>query len=161
MKSSVHHPIIQIRNVSKFFNDFQALNNVNLEVAPGSRVVICGPSGSGKSTLIRCINRLEEHEKGSIIVDGIELDGSKLSKNVIKAKVGMVFQQFNLFPHLTVLENLMLGPVRARGLSSKEAKELSDNFARKSVPKFLVAGKEPAGRDLKTWSDLIKAELKK
>jgi len=142
MKTSSDEPIIKIRRLSKFFNEFQALNNINLDVAAGSRMVICGPSGSGKSTLIRCINRLEVHEKGSIIVDGIELDDSRNSQNAIKAKVGMVFQQFNLFPHLTVIENLMLGPVRTRGLSSSEAKEQAMRYLeRVRIPE--QAGKYP------------------
>ncbi len=115
--------IIRFERISKFFGDFQALKSVSLSVALGERVVVCGPSGSGKSTLIRCINRLEEHEEGTIAVDGVPLDSSKASLRNIQAKVGMVFQQFNLFPHLTVLENLTLGPVRARGVAPAEAKD--------------------------------------
>ena len=114
-------PLISLRNVSKFFGDFQALNDVSLDVNLGERVVICGPSGSGKSTLIRCINRLEAHESGDIIVDGITLTESAASLEKIRGMVGMVFQQFNLFPHLTVIENLTLGPKRALGLSQEEA----------------------------------------
>lgn len=120
--------IISIRDISKYFGDFCALSNVSLNVGLGERVVVCGPSGSGKSTLIRCINRLERHEEGSIIVEGTELDDSSRSLNAIRARVGMVFQQFNLFPHLTVLENLTLGPVRARGKSQEEAKELAMGY---------------------------------
>jgi polar amino acid transport system ATP-binding protein len=115
-------PLITMRNVSKFFGDFQALNNVSLDVALGERVVICGPSGSGKSTLIRCINRLEAHEAGKIVVDGITLTEDAESLEKIRGIVGMVFQQFNLFPHLTVLDNLCLGPRRVLGLSQAEAK---------------------------------------
>lgn len=114
-------PIISLREVSKFFGDFQALKDVSLDVALGERVVVCGPSGSGKSTLIRCINRLEAHESGEIIVDGTTLNESAQSLNKIRGVVGMVFQQFNLFPHLKVIENLTLGPRRVLGLSEQEA----------------------------------------
>ncbi|NNF79959.1 MAG: amino acid ABC transporter ATP-binding protein [Rhizobiales bacterium] len=114
--------------VSKFFGSFQALKDVSLSVNSGDRVVVCGPSGSGKSTLIRCINRLEKHEAGAIVVDGVTLSDSRESLNAIRAKVGMVFQQFNLFPHLTVLENLTLGPVRARNLAKTEAAELAMRY---------------------------------
>ncbi len=120
--------VIAIRDISKYFGDFQALKNVSLDVSLGERVVVCGPSGSGKSTLIRCINRLEKHETGTITVDGTILDDSARSLNAIRAQVGMVFQQFNLFPHLTVLENLTLGPVRARGKSQSEARELAMRY---------------------------------
>ena len=115
--------LIEMRDVSKHFGDFQALKDVSLDVKLGERVVICGPSGSGKSTLIRCINRLEAHEAGEIIVDGVTLTTSQESLDKIRGTVGMVFQQFNLFPHLTVIENLTLGPRRVLGLSEVEAKE--------------------------------------
>jgi general L-amino acid transport system ATP-binding protein len=114
-------PIITLRNVDKFYGPFQALTDVNLSVHPGERVVICGPSGSGKSTLIRCINRLEEHDAGQIIVDGIELGEDTKDIRAVRQEVGMVFQQFNLFPHLTVLENLTIGPIRVRKISKDEA----------------------------------------
>ena len=114
-------PIISMRHVSKFFGDFQALKDVSLDVKLGERVVVCGPSGSGKSTLIRCINRLETHEKGEIKVGGVVLDGTPASLEQIRGNVGMVFQQFNLFPHLTVMDNLTLGPRRVLGLSEKDA----------------------------------------
>ena len=114
--------IISMRNVSKFFGDFQALKDVSLDVALGERVVVCGPSGSGKSTLIRCINRLEAHEQGEIIVDGTTLTDKADDLDKIRGTVGMVFQQFNLFPHLTVLENLCLGPRRVLGLSDADAR---------------------------------------
>ncbi len=114
-------PVIEMRGVSKFFGDFQALKSVDLQVARGERVVVCGPSGSGKSTLIRCINRLEEHESGEIIVEGTTLSDDPASLDKIRGAVGMVFQQFNLFPHLTVRENLTLGPRRVLGLSEAEA----------------------------------------
>jgi len=120
--------LIEVRSVSKFFGAFQALKDVSLTVEAGERVVVCGPSGSGKSTFIRCINRLEQHETGDIVVDGVTLNDSRESLNAIRASVGMVFQQFNLFPHLTVLENLMLGPVRARGLSKREAEERARKY---------------------------------
>jgi ABC-type polar amino acid transport system ATPase subunit len=115
-------PIIALRHVSKHFGAFAALNDVSLDVALGEKVVICGPSGSGKSTLIRCINRLEQHESGDIVVDGVTLGDDRASMDKIRATVGMVFQQFNLFPHLTVLENLTLGPRRVLGLSADEAR---------------------------------------
>ncbi len=115
--------IITLEGVSKRFGTFHALKSIDLTVALGERVVICGPSGSGKSTLIRCINRLEEHDEGRIVVDGRELDHGTRNVALIRREVGMVFQQFNLFPHLTVLDNLTLAPMRARGLSRKEAEE--------------------------------------
>jgi ABC-type polar amino acid transport system ATPase subunit len=121
-------PIIRIQGVSKSFGDFQALKNVSLEVAPGERVVICGPSGSGKSTLIRCVNGLEQHQSGLIVVNGVELDHSPESLKSIKVQIGMVFQQFNLFPHLTVLENLTLGPIRARKMPKAEAHDLAMRY---------------------------------
>jgi len=100
--------IITMSGVTKRYGDFKALSDVSLNVREGERVVVCGPSGSGKSTLIRCINRLEKHEEGQIIVDGVEVNDSKKSLDLIRGNVGMVFQQFNLFPHLTVLQNLTL-----------------------------------------------------
>jgi polar amino acid transport system ATP-binding protein/general L-amino acid transport system ATP-binding protein len=115
--------IISLNNVSKYFGDFQALKDVSLDVSLGERVVVCGPSGSGKSTLIRCINRLEAHEAGQIVVDGTELSDKPADLDKIRGTVGMVFQQFNLFPHLTVLDNLCLGPKRVLGLTAEEAKE--------------------------------------
>ena len=114
-------PIIEIRNVDKYFGAFKALDDVSLTVHAGERVVICGPSGSGKSTLLRCINRLEEPSAGSLVVDGMELTGAKETLRRVRTEVGMVFQQFNLFPHLTVLENLTLGPVRVRKMSKSDA----------------------------------------
>jgi general L-amino acid transport system ATP-binding protein len=116
-------PIIQVEGVSKWFGDFQALKDVTLTVGRQEVVVVCGPSGSGKSTLIRCINRLEEHDEGRIIVDGIELTNDIRNVGEIRREVGMVFQQFNLFPHLTVLENITLGPRQVRRRPKKEAQE--------------------------------------
>jgi polar amino acid transport system ATP-binding protein/general L-amino acid transport system ATP-binding protein len=127
--------IISMRNVSKFFGDFQALKDVSLDVAFGERVVVCGPSGSGKSTLIRCINRLEAHEQGEIIVDGTTLTDKADDLDKIRGTVGMVFQQFNLFPHLTVLENLCLGPRRVLGLSDADARARAmDYLERVQIP---------------------------
>jgi general L-amino acid transport system ATP-binding protein len=114
---------ISLENIDKFYGDFQALKQVNLEVKTGQRVVVCGPSGSGKSTMIRCINRLEHHDAGCIIVDGVELNEETKNIKMIRKDVGMVFQQFNLFPHLTVLENLMLGQVKVRKLSKQDSRE--------------------------------------
>ncbi len=121
-------PIIRLTDVSKFFGNFQALKNINMEVKLGERVVVCGPSGSGKSTMIRCINRLEEHDAGRIVVDGKELTEDMGNILAVRREVGMVFQQFNLFPHLTVLRNLTLAPMRARKLSLKEAEEVAMQY---------------------------------
>ena len=121
-------PVIRLTDVSKFFGDFQALKSVNMEVQLGERVVVCGPSGSGKSTMIRCINRLEEHDSGRIVVDGRELTEDMGNILAVRREVGMVFQQFNLFPHLTVLRNLTLAPMRARRLSLKEAEEVAMQY---------------------------------
>ncbi|QAX31932.1 amino acid ABC transporter ATP-binding protein [Leisingera sp. NJS204] len=112
---------IELAGVNKWYGTFHVLKDISLTVRAGEKVVICGPSGSGKSTVVRCINRLEEHQKGIIRVDGTELTNDPQSVAAIRSEVGMVFQQFNLFPHLTVLENLTLGPVKARGLSRAEA----------------------------------------
>jgi len=120
--------IIHVEKISKSFGDFQALKDVSLDVSAGERVVICGPSGSGKSTLIRCINGLEAHQSGKIEVDGLLLNQSTESLSMVKSKVGMVFQQFNLFPHLTVMENLTLGPIRARKMSKSEADDLAMKY---------------------------------
>jgi len=117
--------IIQMENVSKWFGDFQALKDVNLEVSLKEKIVECGPSGSGKSTLIRCINRLEEHQKGKIVVDGIELSENTKNIEQIRAEVGMVFQQFNLFPHLSVLDNCALAPIWVKKMPKKQAEELA------------------------------------
>ena len=116
-------PIIEFDGVNKWFGEFHVLRDINLRVAKGERIVICGPSGSGKSTLIRCINRLEEHQEGRLVVDGTELTDNIKAVNAIRKSVGMVFQQFNLFPHLTVLENLTLAPMWVSGVSKKEAEE--------------------------------------
>ncbi len=123
MTSEADAPIIKMTEVTKRFGGFTALKGVSLDVATGERVVVCGPSGSGKSTLIRCINQLERHEDGQIEVCGMAIDRSAHAMKAIQSNVGMVFQQFNLFPHLTVLENLTLGPRRALGLGEREAHE--------------------------------------
>jgi general L-amino acid transport system ATP-binding protein len=115
--------IIQMENVNKWFDDFQVLKDINLEVRQKQRIVVCGPSGSGKSTLIRCINRLEEHQKGKIVVDGIELSENTKNIEQIRAEVGMVFQQFNLFPHLSILDNCALAPIWVKKIPKKQAEE--------------------------------------
>ena len=112
---------IQIRGLNKWFGSYQALKDIDLDVSHGERIVICGPSGSGKSTLIRCINSLERHDSGQIVVDNIALNHTQAAIAAIGAEVGMVFQQFNLFPHLSVLQNLTLGPIKVRGLSRADA----------------------------------------
>ena len=124
-------PIIRIVDMHKWYGEFHVLSNVNLEVQKGERIVICGPSGSGKSTLIRCINRLEEHQKGRIIVDGIELTNDVKNIEKIRMEVGMVFQHFNLFPHLSIVENLTLGPIWVRKTPKKEAEEMAMYFLEK------------------------------
>ena len=117
--------IIRIENMNKWFGDFQVLKDINLEVEKNKKIVVCGPSGSGKSTLIRCINRLEEHQKGSIVVDGTELNENTKNIEQIRAEVGMVFQQFNLFPHLSILDNCTLAPIWVRKMPKKQAQELA------------------------------------
>jgi general L-amino acid transport system ATP-binding protein len=123
--------IIEITHLHKWFGDMHVLNDINLTVYRGERIVICGPSGSGKSTLIRCINRLEEHQKGTIVVDGTELTGNLKNIERIRAEVGMVFQHFNLFPHLTILQNLTLGPIWVRKMPRKEAEEMAMYYLEK------------------------------
>jgi len=126
--------IIELKNVNKWFDKFQVLKEINLEVKPKEKIVVCGPSGSGKSTLIRCINRLEEHQEGSIVVDGKEI--SEDTKNIenIRAEVGMVFQQFNLFPHLSILDNCSLAPIWVKKLPKKQAEELAmENLKRVQI----------------------------
>jgi general L-amino acid transport system ATP-binding protein len=116
-------PMIELRAVHKWYGEFHVLRDINLVVRRGERIVVCGPSGSGKSTMIRCINRLEEHQRGQIIVNGTELTNDVKHIDAIRREVGMVFQSFNLFPHLTVIENLTLAPVWVRKLPKKEAEE--------------------------------------
>ena len=118
-------PIIQLENVNKWFGDLHVLQDVNLTVGRKERIVVCGPSGSGKSTMIRCINRLEEHQQGKIVVDGIELTGNLKNIDSVRREVCMVFQQFNLFPHLTVKENITLAPIWVKKMPKKEAEDLA------------------------------------
>ncbi len=120
--------VIRFEGVHKWYGDFHVLKDVNLAVQRGERIVICGPSGSGKSTLIRCINRLEEHQRGRIVVNGVELTGDTRHVERIRREVGMVFQQFNLFPHLTILENLSLAPIWVRKMPRKEAEALAMRY---------------------------------
>ena len=124
-------PVIRISGMHKWYGDFHVLKDINLEVQRGERIIICGPSGSGKSTLIRCINRLEEHQRGKIIVDGIELTNDLKNIEKIRMEVGMVFQHFNLFPHLTILENLSIGPIWVRKTPRKEAEETAMYYLEK------------------------------
>jgi ABC-type polar amino acid transport system ATPase subunit len=116
-------PVISLKGVNKWYGDFQALKDINLEINPKEKIVICGPSGSGKSTLIRCLNRLEAHQEGQIHVTDVELHETMKDIDIIRQDIGMVFQSFNLFPHLTVLENCMAGPNWVRGIDQNEAKE--------------------------------------
>jgi general L-amino acid transport system ATP-binding protein len=123
--------VIKIENMHKWYGDFHVLNDINLNVKRKERIVVCGPSGSGKSTLIRCINRLEEHQRGQIVVDGIELTKDLKNIEKVRSEVGMVFQHFNLFPHLTILENLTLGPIWVRKVPKKEAEETAMYYLEK------------------------------
>jgi len=142
--------MIEFRAVNKWFGDFQVLNDINLKIEAGQRVVICGPSGSGKSTLIRCVNRLEEHQEGEILVDGEVLGDNPVANSHIRRKVGMVFQQFNLFPHLSALDNCTLGPIKALGLSRAEAQERAREQLERvkipeqadKLPQFLSGGQQ-------------------
>jgi polar amino acid transport system ATP-binding protein len=124
-------PIIRIEAVDKWFGKFQVLTNINLNVRAGERIVVCGPSGSGKSTLIRCINRLETVQSGRIVVDGIDLTAGGKNVDSVRQEVGMVFQQFNLFPHLTILQNCTLAPMRSRGLSQDEAEAIAMKYLKR------------------------------
>ena len=124
-------PIIRIVDMHKWYGDFHVLKDINLTVQKGERIVLCGPSGSGKSTLIRCINRLEQHQRGRIVVDGIELTNDSKNVEKIRTEVGMVFQHFNLFPHLTILENLTLGPIWVRKAPRSEAEETAMYYLKK------------------------------
>lgn len=120
--------MITLDNVNKWYGQFHVLKDINLQVRPGERIVLCGPSGSGKSTTIRCINHLEEHQQGKITVDGITLDGNLRNIERVRTEVGMVFQHFNLFPHLTVLQNCTLAPCWVRNMPKKEAEELAMHY---------------------------------
>lgn len=120
--------IIQFNDVNKWYGDFHVLKNIDFSVKKGERIVVCGPSGSGKSTMTRCINRLEEHQKGQILVDGIEMNDNLKNIEAIRKDVGMVFQHFNLFPHLTILENLTLAPIWVRKTPKKEAEAMAMHY---------------------------------
>ncbi len=126
--TSVAEHCIQIKNMHKWYGDFHVLKDINLDVCKGEKIVICGPSGSGKSTMIRCINRLEEHQQGDIIVDGVELTNDLKNIDAVRREVGMVFQHFNLFPHLTVLENCTLAPIWVRKTPKAEAEKIAMEF---------------------------------
>jgi general L-amino acid transport system ATP-binding protein len=133
---------VQMQHVDKWFGDLHVLRNINLTVARGERIVICGPSGSGKSTLIRCLNRLEPHQNGRIVVGGIELTDDAKTIDAVRRHVGMVFQQFNLFPHLTILQNCTLAPTRVKKLPKRTAEELAMHYLeRVRIPE--QAGKYP------------------
>ena len=119
---------IEINNMHKWYGDFHVLKDINLKVRKGERIVVCGPSGSGKSTMIRCINRLEEHQQGDIIVDGTELTNDLKNIDAVRREVGMCFQHFNLFPHLTILENCTLAPIWVRKMPKQEAEEIAMHF---------------------------------
>ena len=123
--------MIELRGMHKWYDKFHVLKDINLTVHKGERIVVCGPSGSGKSTMIRCINRLEEHQRGQIIVDGTELTGDLKHVEQIRKEVGMVFQHFNLFPHLTVLDNCTLAPIWVRKMPRREAEEVAMNYLEK------------------------------
>ncbi|WP_299843116.1 amino acid ABC transporter ATP-binding protein [uncultured Roseovarius sp.] len=135
-------PLIQMLEVGKHFGTFQALKGINLNVSKGERIVVCGPSGSGKSTMIRCINRLEKHDQGRIIIDGIELTDDLKDLNAVRREVGMVFQSFNLFPHMTILNNLMLAQKLVRKTPKAEARDVAMHYLeRVKIPE--QAGKYP------------------
>jgi len=125
------HMAVEMAGVNKWYGEFHVLRDINLKVARGERIVICGPSGSGKSTMIRCINRLEEHQKGKIVVDGIELTNDLKKVDEVRREVGMVFQHFNLFPHLTILENLTLAPIWVRKMPKKQAEEVAMTYLKR------------------------------
>ncbi len=141
---------IELRDVNKWFDDFHVLKDINLTVGAGEKVVVCGPSGSGKSTVVRCINKLEAHQSGTIHLYGTELTNDPRSVASIQGEIGMVFQQFNLFPHLSVLDNLTLGPMKARGLSRAEAEERARHYLTRvripdqaaKMPKQLSGGQQ-------------------
>ncbi|MDB5615169.1 MAG: ral L-amino acid transport system ATP-binding protein [Devosia sp.] len=128
MTSSPAPLAAQMSDVNKWYNDYHALRSINLEVARGERIVVCGPSGSGKSTMIRCINQLEKHDSGTIAVNGVTLTGDLKQLNTVRQDVGMVFQHFNLFPHLTVLENCVIAPMTVRNIARKEAEEMAMSY---------------------------------
>ncbi|MCY1499572.1 Glutamine transport ATP-binding protein GlnQ [compost metagenome] len=141
-KQTSAEPIIQLQGVNKWYGQFHVLKDINLNVRQGERIVLCGPSGSGKSTTIRCINRLEEHQQGRIVVDGTELTNDLKHIETIRREVGMVFQHFNLFPHLTVLQNCTLAPMWVRKMPKRQAEEVAMHYLeRVRIPE--QAGKYP------------------
>ena len=121
-------PMIRIEGMHKWYGDFHVLKDINLTVQPRERIVVCGPSGSGKSTMIRCINRLEEHQRGDIVVDGVEMTGNLKNIDAVRSEVGMVFQHFNLFPHMSILDNCTYGPIWVRHMPKREAEERAMHF---------------------------------
>ena len=127
-KNAGSQPVIELEGVGKWYGDFQALRDINLTINKGERVVVCGPSGSGKSTMIRCINRLEKHQRGRIAVDGIELTDNLKNIEAVRREVGMVFQSFNLFPHMRVIDNLSLAPMLVRQMPKKQAEEMAMTY---------------------------------
>ena len=135
-------PLVEISHLCKWYGEFSALHDINLTVTEGEKVVVCGPSGSGKSTMIRCINQLEAHQKGTILVDGVEVKPGMKNIERIRREVGMVFQSFNLFPHMTILDNLILGPMRNRGMPRAEVTELAMAYLER-VHIAEQAGKSP------------------
>ncbi len=149
------NPIVSIAGLNKWFGDFHVLRDIDLDVAKGERIVICGPSGSGKSTLIRCINALEEFQEGRIVVDGIELGPNLRRVDEVRRDVGMVFQSFNLFPHLTVLENCTLAPIWVRNIPKKDAEAAAMKYLERvkipqqagKYPGQMSGGPATAGRD--------------
>ena len=148
---------VQITGMNKWYGTFHVLRDINMTVRKGERIVICGPSGSGKTTLIRCINRLEEHQQGQIIVDGTELTSDLKNIDKTRSEVGMVFQHFNLFPHLTILENLTLAPIWVRKVPKKEAEETAMYF----LDKVRIPGSSGQGFrfDPVTHSNLIRSPI--
>ncbi len=131
LKAHQTHEIIRIENMNKWYGQFHVLKDINLTVTAGERIVLCGPSGSGKSTTIRCINHLEEHQQGRIVIDGIELNDDLRNIERVRAEVGMVFQHFNLFPHLTVLQNCTLAPIWVRKMAQKDAQDMAMHYLEK------------------------------
>ena len=148
--------MIQMSGVNKWFGQFHVLKNINFQVYKGERIVICGPSGSGKSTMIRCLNRLEEHQEGQILVEGTELSNDLKNIEQIRREVGMVFQDFNLFPHLSVLDNLTVGPIWVRKMARAEAQEIAMNYLKRvkipeqaaKYPSQLSGGQQQRRADL-------------
>ncbi len=130
-KGAAAGPVVELVDVNKWYGSFHVLRNITLSVRRGERIVICGPSGSGKSTMIRCINRIEEHQSGRIVVDGIELNNDVTRIEEVRREVGMVFQQFNLFPHLTILENCTLAPIWVRKMPKKEAEDVAMHYLKR------------------------------